>query len=377
MKKIAIVHYMPLEYYPPITNMLDVIVNEDTLNVRVWSTKNIKDRIPYSNNKLNKIIRTQFPKPHQNRFFRLFHYIWFNIKVFLELIRFRPDVVFYYETYSVGPVYLYLKFFGKNKKLIVHYHEYFDQAWYNQGMALVKLYYNYEKKYLLEKAEWISHTNSFRIDLFKKEHKKLDDSKLHVVSNFPPRSWGLRVNKRRGNEVQREDSLKIVYIGSLSLEHTFIEEFCSWVIARKGKVHFDIFAYNSSDSLIAYLNQLNTKYIRFYEEGIAYDEIPKILSNYDVGTILYKATTPNAKYCASNKLFEYLVCGLDVWVSKEQEGTKPFINYENRPLVRAIDFNNIEGSIIKDYYDSLYLPRVSLDYSCEKELKSLIQTLKS
>jgi hypothetical protein len=367
---------MPLEYYPPVTNMLDVLGNEENLNLKVWSTENVKSRIPYVNINLNKIKRTAFPSSGQNRFFRLFFYLWFNVKVFIGLIIFNPKVVFYYESYSVGPVYWYLKCFGKKKKLVIHYHEYFDQAWYDQGMALVSLYYKYEKRFLWQKADWISHTNSFRLDLFKAEHQSLEHSKLHVLSNFPPESWSSVVEAKTSNNLEENNILKIVYIGSLSLEHTYIEEFCIWVIAQKGRVVFDIYAFNCSSSLINYLKRLNSKYINFNEDGVEYNEIPNLLANYNIGVILYKATTPNAKYCASNKLFEYLVCGLEVWVSKEQEGTVPYINVQNRPIVKAVDFKNLKTTLIEDYYNSLNLPFLKTNFSCKKELKPLVHVLK-
>ncbi len=52
-----------------------------------------------------------------------------------------------------------------------------------------------------------------------------------------------------------------------------------------------------------------------------YGDLPKILQEYQVGLIMYKGADDNTSYSAPNKLFEYLVCGLDVWYPLELKGT--------------------------------------------------------
>jgi hypothetical protein len=52
--------------------------------------------------------------------------------------------------------------------------------------------------------------------------------------------------------------------------------------------------------------------------------LPQVLSQYDVGLILYRCRTLNFVYNATNKLFEYLVCGLDVWYPPCMLGLKTY-----------------------------------------------------
>ena len=145
MKRIGIVHYLPLEYYPPVTNLLDCMVLEEDMKIKVWSCHNVKNRQPYSAGRGIHITRTIFPKASDTRLFRLFKYVIFNLHFFFGLLRFRPEKILYFDTYSVGPVYWYLKFFGKKTELFVHNHEYFDSDWYQNGMAVVKYYHHLEK----------------------------------------------------------------------------------------------------------------------------------------------------------------------------------------------------------------------------------------
>lgn len=372
----ALIHYLPLEYYPPATNMLNYLGQSDQLRVKVWSTKNIKNRPTYHNPEILHIIRTSLPKPRQNKMLRLLSYLWFNLRAFWGLLIYNPDSIFYYETYSAGPVYWYMRLLGRYKPLFIHYHEYFDQQWYDQGMAIVKLYYQYEKKYLLRKAKWISHTNSFRRKLFLTEHSYLSPSKVKIMPNYPPNSWSSFTNNLRGISGKGEP-IKIVYIGSLSLEHTFIEDFCTWVERQNGQVIFDVYTFNYGPYLLDYFNGLDSEYINLFNQGVDYDEIPNLLSGYDIGVILYKATTPNAKYCASNKLFEYLVCGLEVWVSKEQVGTIPYLNAKSRPRIIALDFTKIEADLIEDYLAARQLPFVNYQYHFNAAVIDFLATLKS
>lgn len=375
MKNVALIHYMPLEYYPPVTNMLDSLGNQSNLRIKVWTTRNIKNRPTYTNTKITQIIRLIFPRPEYNKLYRLFTYIWFNLRTFLGLIVFNPRVVIYYESYSAGPIYWYFRFFGKNKSLFIHYHEYFEKAWYDQGMSIVRQYYKYENEFLWQRAQWISHTNAFRRDLFLEEYPSLKESKVHIMPNYPPEEW--KAIKRSNILESVPPPLKAVYIGSLSLEHTFLHEFCTWIIAQDGAVVFDIFAFNCSADTKAYLRALKTDFIHYHESGIPYQDIPKILGDYDVGVILYKATTPNAKYCASNKLFEYLICDLEVWVSKEQEGTHPYENNTSRPRVKILDFTNLKSTFITDYFKSKTLPYSKVDYSFSTATNAFIQAITS
>ena len=69
---------MPLEYYPPVTNFLNVIVKH-AFFVKVWTTRNTKERLTYYNEKLKTVNRSPFPKQSDKVLKRLFKYFCFNI----------------------------------------------------------------------------------------------------------------------------------------------------------------------------------------------------------------------------------------------------------------------------------------------------------
>ena len=357
---------MPLEYYPPVTNFLNVIVKH-AFFVKVWTTRNTKKRITYHNEKLKTINRSPFPEKSDNVLKRLFKYFCFNISCFIGLVKYKPEAIVYYESYSVYPVFLYMKFFGKATKLYIHYHEYEDQKNYKNGMKLVKYYHKLEKEFLYKKATWISQTNTDRIQMFASDHPKLPSGILKVVPNYPPKSWLRGINQKKR---EKHTVIKTVYVGSLSLKDTFIKEYCDWVLKQKGKVYFHIYAYNLHDDTILYLKSLNSDYIVFYTKGVEYNKMPLLLADYDIGLILYKANTKNYKYNAPNKLFEYLACKLLVLYPDVMSGMALYqsenvirLNFEQLP-----GFNEIKKNVTNK-------TDVEISYNTEKALQPLIDQL--
>lgn len=357
---------MPLEYYPPVTNFLDIITKHPFV-VKVWSTHNVNNRAVYFNEELKNITRSVFPNKEDSLISRVFKYFIFNLSCFLNLVIYRPEVVFYYESYSVFPVFLYLKLFGKGTRLYIHYHEYEDRENYKNGMKLVRYYHELEKKFLYKRASWISQTNKDRLHMFASDHPKLPSEVLKIMPNYPPKIWSSQVSV---NGKIAKNAIRTVYVGSLSLKDTFIREYCDWVLKQNGKVCFHVFAYNLDDETIDYLKSLNTDYIVFYNKGVEYNKMPSLLAEYDIGLILYKANTKNYKYNAPNKLFEYLVCGLKVFYPDVMLGIKPYLTENIIPL----NFKNMASidTLVPNFKTSV---SSATNYTAEEAFKELLHEL--
>lgn len=374
MKKIAVVHYMPLEYYPPVTNFLNYIGSLKNSAITVFSATNTKNRKEFKNNAVGEISRVNFPVSSDTAFTRFFKYFKFNFNCFFKLLRFNPSEIIYFESYSAGAVYWYLRFFGKKKNLKVHYHEYSSPEWYDNGMRLVKLFHSYETKFLYSKADWISHTNQERIDLFLNDHPYIDPKKMHVVPNYPPKSWNRINSVNKLKQSNQSNPLKTIYVGSLSLEATYIKEYCEWIGQQEGKVTFDIYSYNLHEDTRQYLRSINLPYINFYDTGVEYDDLPQVLEKFDVGVILYKGLTENYVHNAPNKLFEYLVCGLEVWFSHKMKGCFPYISKEH-PRILPVDFCSLDSKLLVEKANSDISKGSTLEYTSERALKPLVEAL--
>ena len=339
-KKIVVVHHQPLELFPPTLNFLQYLMRHagGKHNLYALTTGTELKFKPFEGNGIT-IKRIYRQQKASNSLRRVVNFALFVITSVFYLARWRPEVIIYYESHSALPVYLYFRYFGGKSKLFIHYHEYMTSSEYNQkGMRFVA-YSHKKEKYLYQRANWISHTNGKRVELFVADHPNVNPKVCKVLPNYPPKNWLTSMN----SDAVSDSPLRLVYVGSFgSLEHLFIKELLTWVKAMNSQLTLDIYSYNVSPAVYEFFSSLESPNVQL-KGSIDYGELPSILPKYDVGLIFYKATSLNVEHCAPNKLFEYLACGLDVWFSKEMTGCHPYMRDDVYPKVIKVDFNNLSG----------------------------------
>ena len=310
MNKLFVIHYYPVDYFPPVMNLINTL--QDKVKICVSSTRksNALDEYKADSAQIFKPIKEN---KADSSIMVLLKYLYFSLFTLLKLITNKPDVVLYYESVSAFPVFLYKRFFRRKVKVCIHYHEYMTPEEYcRPGMRLSKFNHKLEITYLYNAACWISQTNEYRKRFFLNDYPFINHAKCHVMPNYPPRSWHVERKKYAADGI-----VKCVYVGSLSLHDTYVKEFCEWVAKQQGKVTFDIYSFNFYADVKAAIHEISSPYITFHEKGVAYHDIPAVLAKYDVGLLLYKAKTLNVRYCETNKFYEYLISGLNVWYTKE------------------------------------------------------------
>jgi hypothetical protein len=368
---IVIIHFQPLELYPPIQNLLSVL-NEQKHSkkiITITTSQSAISNFGFGLSESNQIIRVDVHS--KSRIIRLIKYIQFYFFTFFKLLQLKPLKVIYFESISALPAILYKKMFQKTE-LFVHYHEYTTLNEYSNGMQIVKWNQNFEKK-SFNKYHWISHTNKKRIELFHKDYPNIQSEILHCLPNYPLASWS---NKRFPfNDTKDESSerLKLVYIGALSINDTYAKEIIDFVSVNNNRYELEIFSFQIEDQLNAYLMSKNCSNIKF-SGFIEYMNIPDVLKSKDIGLILYKGKTLNYVHNAPNKLFEYLTCGLDVWFPEEMVGCFEYAS-DNLPKVLKVDFSNIVESIKSYSYSSVNRPNSNIRFSAEQAAELLIENL--
>lgn len=403
--RIAVIHWFPLEYYPPATNVLNYFGCQAETETYAFSSENPRGRVSYANPNVS-VIRQYFPDSDCGRLVRLWRYIIFPIAVVWRLIRLRPDCVFYYEPQSSFPALIYAAI-NRRCRILVHHHEYHDPGQFMRpGMRLVRFYHWLEKRFLFKRAVWISHTNDRRLALFHADHPSIDLAKLRVMGNYPPASWGDRLKVdgcreqtiREGNRgLPRNEvgvkSLRLVYVGSVSLHDTFIGPLVEWIHSRDDDtVTLDVYAYNADEKTKKFLREAmigggrpeagdrrekSAGRIRYFEEGVDYYGLPDVLSNYDIGLILYRCNTTNYKFNASNKLFEYLACGLEVWYPPQMLGVKPYSRDDAFPRVMEADFERLDAVDLEKMMTTQGIPSAPPPPCCEDEFEKLLVAMRS
>lgn len=339
-KTIAILHWLPAEMYPPLINMVRHLAASGTWKVVLFTIENHHDRPAFAHDGVT-VHRSPSPGPVRG-WRRLVAYASFHVSSFFRLLFSRPDAIVYIEPRSAFPVFL-LSFLRRRFPLFIHHHEYHEpREFFRPGMRLPRWFHRLEQWRLFKRVDWVSHTNEERLKLFLADNPTLHPELGRLLPNYPPRSWSDGSPAAWENGTARP--LRMVYVGSLSIRDTYISEFVDWVRRQPpGTVAFDIFAYNTDRETKEFLEQCADGGIRFFPEGIEYDALPRILRTYHTGMLLYRADNLNYQFNASNKLFEYLACGLDVIFPGKMLGVKPYARTAQVPRVLEANFETGEG----------------------------------
>ena len=329
--KIAIVHFQPLENYPPVMNCIRDLEREKLSELKIFSTHSQKNWFdtPYPNFRLGNYT--------SSRWARYWTYLYFNLTCLYYLCFYRPKKVLYYETYSAWPVYWYKKLFPK-VLIFIHFHEYVSE----REKKVSSAYYKYlliKETALLKKAIWISQTNEDRMRLFQQDYPFVRKDQCHILPNYPPADWKARAQKIRANR-QVAAHKRLVYVGAIGLDTTYIKEIVEWIEEQKGAYTLDIYSGNMDKDVFDFLHNLKPSYISILK-SIPYFELPELLATYDIGLVLYNGHIPNYVYNVPNKVFEYLACGLEVWYSEELISTNKFKQeYDIQQLI-SISFTKL------------------------------------
>ena len=372
-KRIAIIHHQPLEKFPPVQNFLNYISHRRDAQYEINTVTSGSDNaVKRFSNGVTQIKRIYTLRRNSSTLKNLRNFGIFTIQTLYYLLKWRPCSIFYYESHSALPVYLYFKIFGARPKLFIHYHEYMTREEYRQkGMRLVNHAHGKERNFLYNIASWISHTNSERMKLFLDDNSFIKPDICRVLPNYPPRSWSR--NRRSAGNIFLP--ARFVYVGTFgSFEDLYIREVLAWAKAMKGTIILDIYSFNISNEVELFIKSLNAENIRVLQT-VDYSELPAVLDQYDVGLILYKATSLNFKFNAPNKLFEYLAIGLDVWFSKDMLGCFPYVRKDVYPKVIDVDFNNLGSFDFKDAINRDLIPEKITDYFSEDVYSPLVDKL--
>jgi hypothetical protein len=343
---VLILHWFPLEQFPPAQNLLNVLGSKEQLEVVCCSTRKPNDYHFFSHDHIT-IKRSYFPSTGSNIFFRVLRFLSFPWLCLWTAFWTRPSVLIYYEPHSAIAAFVCL-LLNPRCRLLIHFHEYREPKHFlDRGNALARLGHWLEKRWLFRKAEWISHTNDDRIRLFLADCPNVALSKMHALPNMPPQKWVLSANEKSNCT---GESTKLIYIGAISLHDTYLEPLLDWFSnARNEKTTLDLFINNVDSATRDFLAKQKLDGLTIHLGGVPYEQLPTILPKYNVGLILYRCNSINYVYNAPNKLFEYLICGLNVIYPKQMVGVAPYARSECSPWVKSIDFDKLSELSIDDF----------------------------
>ena len=372
--KVAYLHNLPLEYYPPATNCLNILGRMANMDVRVYTACNTKGRKPYECNEV-PVFRTRAARSTASVIPRLLLALWWHIATAWSLRCWKPDAVVYVEPHSAIAGYLYYKLYRGSAKLFIHHHEYYaPEDYQGAGMRIPRLGHRLERAFLFQIAEWISQTNKDRLDLLRHDEPAISDGVCRVLPNYPPGAWA-PVTRDAKKPSSRGGPLRFIYVGSASFEDTYIRDIVRWVGAHPDETRLHVCGYNVSPSVWRWITERRFGNVTVDSDGCEYSELPHLLAQHDVGLILYKANTTNFVYNAPNKLFEYVACGLDVWYPKEMAGIRHQLRETPGLAIREMDFNKLGGIHPKQVTRGAVGHRRAFQFTAESAFRPLIEEL--
>ena len=369
-KKIFIIHFQPLERFPPVINLLNYVAEKINGKITVISTADKKESplSTFSSRKNVIIKRTPAIKPGSA--FRIFSYATFYITSLYLLIVQKADVVLYFETLSSWPALMYKKLKKNKVKLFLHCHEYTAPADY-KNMRLNEAMHRIESKMYTRDYEWISHTNEVRLSQFRTDNNlnEVDNKIFHIIPNYPPKSW-----KKHRTEFGSTIKTRLVFVGSLGYDNMYLEETINWVALNKDHLSLDIYAYNIDEKAVGLLQNKGHDCVT-YLGGINYEDLPKILKNYDVGLVMYKPFSYNTVIAISNKVFEYLACGLDVWFSEDMTYTLSYSRQNSYPKIIPLNFKRLDEFDFKSALNREGLNEADNNYFYENVYEDIYKSM--
>jgi hypothetical protein len=203
------------------------------------------------------------------------------------------------------------------------------------------------------------------------DKKFLSPEKLNAMPNYPSINW-FNLNKKN-SEINHP--IKLVFVGALSLEDMYIREVFDWVYKQEGQLTLDIISLNIKDEVLDLIQEKNSKRIK-YIGSYNYMDLPQVLSNYDVGLILYNGNSNNFIYNAPNKLFEYLACGLDVWFSNDLITSREYIIENSYPKVLEVNFNRLDEFDFQSAISRKGLYYQPTNHYCELVYQNFLESLR-
>jgi hypothetical protein len=365
MGRIVVIHFQPPELYPPVMNFIncrEASSAGDSVDVfTTYCHAGIPLFVP-SGEKI-RLHRMGARSKRTSAAGRAWHYIRFYLFTLLRIIALRPSAVFYFETFSAFPACIYKRFINRRSRLFIHYHEYMTNEEYEHGMRLIRWFHQLEKK-IYGQAEWVSHTNEARMKRFLSDLGDVRIPHPHTLPNYPPAAW------TTGKKREIGDPVRVVYVGACSLDTMYTKAFAGWILEQKGKFTWDIYSLNITEEARMYLRGLPGGLVNMHE-GVSYYDLPVVLAAYDVGVILYTGHIPNWIDNAPNKLFEYLSCGLDVWLPDHMTGSLPYIKKNSFPKVLSVDFQKLGGFDVIAALDRKGIRFEPSEYRCEDVYRPL------
>ena len=305
-KILVIVHYAPVDLYPPVQNLISELVGEPNLEVRLITG------YPY----LSDFVNVRSPRGwFAYERFPWLHHLWWFFTLWKKAWVWKHEKWLLYEANSY-PALLAL---ASERDIWLHFHEYRRPK---NPESILERWYETRIRSFLHKTYRVSHVTDARIKLLKEELGQSSDVKFERMWNCPRFQWA--------DGALKSDELPktIVVVGALGKSCWASEVIES--MKKQNKYTLHVYGKDSFTS---------TERVQF-KGWVNYSELPSVLERYRVGLVWYNGNSTNVKTSISNKIFEYLHSGLHVLLSADLKEAELSLFPQYRNHISITDFSN-------------------------------------
>jgi glycosyltransferase involved in cell wall biosynthesis len=219
-------------------------------------------------------------------------------------------------------------------------------------------------------SDAILHAEPNRMEYFQRIHGGRDKIQA-VIENFPH-------HQELPPKVRIADGrIKVIYLGALG-EDRYTHELIAAGRATEDLLDLDLVGFGTPEVMA----DLDKRYghqpapnVRILSP-VAYEAIPNLLRNYDVGIALYKNTNLNNYYCAPNKVYDYLMSGMTV-IANDYPGLRKVIEHGRlgacvEDLTPALFRLAVERIVLEKRWNNI-TDEIRRKYSWEQQEKILLE----
>ena len=377
-KRIALITFADPLMYPPILNTHSILT-ENGYNVDILGIKNNNFNFKDNYNEFNlvyiDVIKTGF------RF--LYSYIKFIIHIYKLASRKNYDWIFCYNHKAVLAVYFISKI--NNIKWLYHNHD----------LSIIKKFgFNKFLKWIeswaVKNANIISFPQKKRAEIFSKKNNI--EKEICIVYNSPLLNWNIKKNISESINSIITNKKVILYQGELSYTRGLANILKSIphlsediILILVGKSEIEPAFNNKFKELIDHLNISNRVFIF---ESLSYFDLSSITNLCDIGIGVLSTTQDDSNinirhlFGASNKIFEYMACGLPIIVPYNDEYYKEIELQKLGLTVDPLSENSIAKAINKildksnyNIYSNNVSDKFLNEYNYNKQFQKILKLL--
>lgn len=375
MKRALVVVYSHVEFYPPTINAIEVLSDKYDEVIILHRNTKVKKYIFADN--VKEFISGDFVSINDTQI----KSYWWKLKSFFSFCKsfyrliknYKPDLILIYDPIPLLSFKIIQLFTNIKAKTWYHNHDLLTEK--NVKRFSISWFAMLNEKTFIHNVDVFSLPSKLRMTYF-------NSDKISLLPNYPSLKLITKINYF--NKIKSDSSkLKIIYQGMISEGHGIEEIIIATSEIRN--IEFSIVGFYNDD----YINKLrglidtydvNSK-VKIYPFFDDYKSLLAFTSEHDVGVGLYMNNNEmnSTMGTASNKIFEYIACGLVVLLNDT-----PFY----RDLFKSNDcifFTEINQNAITNSIQSIVLNKIKLncnssisfenDFYFEKQFLPILESL--